>query len=338
MEIKEITNKSFWENFVTSQKDYTFLQGWNWGEINKTSGEKLFRLGLYHQKKLIGICQVFTVSARRGKFLFIPHGPLFTNPSPSQFKFLFDYLKKLAKQEKVYFIRVSPWLESTDKNKTIFKKLGFRPAPIFMHAEETWLIDIDKDENTLLSEMRKTTRNLISRAKRDGVEIIKSTNPKDIKYLYDLQIETSKRNHFVPFSKKILELELNTFSKNNQCLLFLGQYNKVITGAAIIIFYGKFVFYYQSGSVENKVPINYLLQWEAIKEAKSRGCQIYNMWGIAPPNQPKHPWIGLTTFKTGFGGFNRNYLHAQDLILSPKYWLTYIIEKIPKTLRAKISL
>ncbi len=338
MEIKEIVNKSVWEKFVTSQQDYTFLQGWNWGEINKTSGEKLFRLGLYNQKKLIGVCQVFTISARRGKFLFIPHGPLFTNPAPSQFKFLFDYLKKLAKQEKVYFIRVSPWLESNDKNKAIFKKLGFRPAPIFMHAEETWLIDIDKDENTLLLKMRKTTRNLISRAKRDGVEIIKSTNPKDIKYLYNLQLETSKRNHFVPFSKKILELELNTFGKDNQCLLFLGQHNKIITGAAIIIFYGKFVFYYQSGSVENKVPINYLLQWEAILEAKSRGCQIYNMWGIAPPNQPKHPWNGLTTFKTGFGGFNRNYLHAQDLILSPKYWLTYIIEKIPKTLRAKISL
>ncbi|MEI8067962.1 MAG: peptidoglycan bridge formation glycyltransferase FemA/FemB family protein [Candidatus Shapirobacteria bacterium] len=335
MEIKEISQKAIWEKFVQSQEDYTFLQGWNWGEINKTTGEKLFRLGLYDQKNLIGICQVFTISARRGKFLFVPHGPILKSFSQTNLKFVFDYLKKLAKTEKVDFIRISPWLESTEKNKKIYKNLGFKSAPIFMHAEETWLIDIDKDENTLLSEMRKTTRNLISRATRDGVEIIKSTDPKDIKYLYDLQLETSKRNHFVPFSKKILELELNTFGQDNQCLLFLGKHNKIITGAAIIIFYGKFVFYYQSGSVENKVPINYLLQWEVIKEAKSRGCKIYNMWGIAPPNVPNHPWIGLTTFKTGFGGFNKNYLHAQDLILSPKYYLTYIIEKIPKTLRAK---
>ncbi len=337
MEIKEITNKSVWEKFVTSLSDHTFLQGWNWGEINNKIGEDLYRLGLYNQNKLIGVCQVFTVTARRGKFLFIPHGPLLEKFSQSQLKYIYDYLKKLAKDKGVHFIRVSPWIESTDKNKKVYQNLGFKPAPIFMHAEETWLIDISKDESVLLSEMRKTTRNLINRATRDGVEIIKSQDPKDIKYLYDLQLETSKRNHFVPFSKKILELELNTFSQDNQCVLFLGKYDGIVTGAAIIVYYGKFAFYYQSGSVENKVPVNYLLQWEVIKEAKARGCQVYNMWGIAPPNKPKHPWNGLTTFKTGFGGFNRNYLHAQDLILSPKYWITYVIEKIPKTLRAKFA-
>ncbi len=337
MEIKEIISKSVWEKFVISQNDYTFLQGWNWGEINKNEGGKILRFGLYNKNILIGVCQVFIVTARRGKFLFIPHGPLLKTFSISHLKFIFNYLKKIAKEQKAHFIRVSFWFESTNTNKKIFKKLGFRDAPVFMHAEETWLIDINKDENILLSEMRKTTRNLINRAKRDGVEIIKSQNPEDIKYLYDLQIETSKRNNFVPFSKKLLELELNTFSKDNQCILFLGKHNDIISGAAIMVFYGKYVFYYQSGSVETKVPVNYLLQWETILEAKSRGCKTYNMWGIAPPNIPKHPWNGLTTFKTGFGGYNKNYLHAQDLILSPKYWITFFIEKIPKTLRAKFK-
>lgn len=126
-------------------------------------------------------------------------------------------------------------------------------------------------------------------------------------------------------------------SADNQCVLFLGSFEGKITGAAIIVYLGKFAFYYQSGSIESKVPVNYLLQWEVIREAKARGCTLYNMWGIAPPNQPNHPWVGLTTFKTGFGGYNKNYLHAQDLPLSPQYWLTYIIEKIPKTLRAKLS-
>lgn len=338
MEIKEITDQKTWDNFIVTFPEYTFLQGWNWGEINLTTGEKVWRLGIFKDKKMVGVCQVFFVSAKRGKFLFVPHGPLFKNFSSSNFKFLLNYLKVLAKKNNCSFIRISPFIEATDKNKKIFKNLGFKSSPTIMHAEETWLININQDEKEILSQMRKTTRNLISRAQRENVEIIKSNNVKDIKYLYDLQIKTSIRSNFVPFPQNLLEKELEIFSKDNQCLLFLGKHNNEILAAAIIVFFGKFAYYYQSGSQESKVPVNYLLQWEVIREAKSRGCEIYNMWGIAPFDQPNHRFYKLNTFKTGFGGYDKNYLHAQDLPLSLKYWLTYFIEKIPKTLRAKIHI
>jgi lipid II:glycine glycyltransferase (peptidoglycan interpeptide bridge formation enzyme) len=79
------------------------------------------------------------------------------------------------------------------------------------------------------------------------------------------------------------------------------------------------------------------LQWEAIKEAKSRGCKTYNFWGIAPeiknPEDIKvslHPWAGLSLFKMGFGGERKEYVKTQDLDVSPKYWLNYIIEVLRK--------
>lgn len=335
MAIKEITNQKIWDSFVTSQKDYTFLQSWNWGEVAKLSGEKVWRWGIYEKKHLIGVCQAILVSARRGKFLFVPHGPLLAKASERYFSQVLDFLKETAQEAGLSFLRISPWLEASEKNKLLFKKFGFRPAPSLMHAEETWLIGIDKDEGALLGEMRKTTRNLIRRGQKEGVEIIKSRSLEDVKYLYDLQLETAKRSRFVPFSKKLLELEIETFAKDDQCLLFLGRHRQEITAAALIIFYGSFAFYYQSGSQETKVPVNYLLQWEVIKEAKKRGCQVYNMWGIAPENKPHHPWVGLTIFKTGFGGYRRVYLHAQDWVFSSRYWLTYLIERFPKTWRAQ---
>ena len=67
--------------------------------------------------------------------------------------------------------------------------------------------------------------------------------------------------------------------------------------------------------------------WEAIKEAKKRGCQYYNFWGIHQPGRTPKSWDGLTLFKQGFGGDQVNYLTTQDLILSPKYFLTYWYEK-----------
>lgn len=337
MEIKEVLDKKIWDDFVISLDEFTFLQGWNWGEICQVHGDQVWRFGIYDNKKLIGVCQTLLISAKRGRFLFVPHGPLFSQGAFKNLKSVVDFLKKFALEKNCAFLRFSPLFEDTPANRTEFQSLGFRFAPVIMHAEETWLVPIAESEDVVLSKMRKTTRNLVRRAERDGVVITKSQNVKDIDYLYDLQIVTSQRNNFVPFSKKIMQTEMEIMSADNQCVLFLGSFEGKVTGAAIIVFMGKFAFYYQSGSIESKVPVNYLLQWEVIKEAKARGCTLYNMWGIAPIDKPNHPWAGLTTFKTGFGGYNKNYLHAQDLPLSPKYHLTRLIEKIPKTLRAKIK-
>jgi lipid II:glycine glycyltransferase (peptidoglycan interpeptide bridge formation enzyme) len=67
-----------------------------------------------------------------------------------------------------------------------------------------------------------------------------------------------------------------------------------------------------------------------------RGDRIYNVWGIAPPLRsgnpndqapnPKHPFAGVTTFKTGFGGESLELIHCMDLPLSKKYWMTWGIE------------
>ena len=44
----------------------------------------------------------------------------------------------------------------------------------------------------------------------------------------------------------------------------------------------------------------------------------------------KHPWYGLSLFKMGFGGRSKEYIKSQDFVISQKYWLNYIIEKLRK--------
>lgn len=313
MEIEEVTDQKSWDDWVKSQPDYTFLQSWSWGELQKLSGEKVWRV------KDLG--QFFTVSARRGKFLFIPHGWRFDQK-----------LVDLARTEGCSFIRISPWLEDTEKNREYFKNFGFRPSPSIMHAEETWLVPIDGSEEEILAGMGKTHRNLIRRAIREGVKIeIQDTRYK-IQKLHELQLEAAKRHGFVPFSEKYLEQEMVVFGRNAE--LFIGKYQGEVLAAALIIFYGKFAFYFQSGSIISKVPVNYLLQWEVIREARRRSCTIYNMWGVSAENKGNAG--GLYTFKSGFGGSQKNYMHAQDLVLSPRYWLTYFLEKIPRKWRAVV--
>lgn len=326
MGVKEITSRKIWDSFVTSYSEYTFLQSWSWGEFNQKRGEKVWRLGLYNGAGLVGTCQVVTVTAKRGRFLFVPHGTVVNST-------LIRYIAQLAKQNNCSFLRFSPWIERSDKNLALFRELGFGDAPTIMHTEETWLVPIGEPEEVILAKMRKTHRNLIRRGEKDGVKIEISGKISDIQMLHDLQMKSVERHRFVPFSRKYLEDEFKTFSSSEECLLFLGKFRGETLAAALIIFYGKFAYYLQSGSQATNVPVNYVLQWEVIKEAKKRGCQFYNMWGVSAENRTNEG--GLLMFKSGFGGFQKNYLHAQDLVFSPKYWITYILEKVPRRWRAK---
>jgi lipid II:glycine glycyltransferase (peptidoglycan interpeptide bridge formation enzyme) len=83
-----------------------------------------------------------------------------------------------------------------------------------------------------------------------------------------------------------------------------------------------------SATAFKHIPASYLLQWQAICDALRRGDRIYNFWGIAPPHPPteKHPFDGVSLFKTGFGGEIMNLQHCIDLPIKPTYWLTYAFE------------
>jgi lipid II:glycine glycyltransferase (peptidoglycan interpeptide bridge formation enzyme) len=348
MEVREINNKEDWEEFLSDRVEKTFLQSWNWGEFLVKDGGKIWRFGAYDDGVLVGVCMVAKISARRGSFLFIPHGPVVMEAlSPKDRKEVLELimiqLQDTIDKERVSFIRISPIFSRSPDNENVFSELCFDDAPIHMHPEVTWELNITPPEEEILKGMRKTTRYLIRQAQKNpDVEVVKSSNIEDLKLFWPVYRATAKRHHFVVFSQKYLEKEFNSFAEDSQILIFLGKYKGVVVSAAIFVFWQDMCFYHHSGSLSkfNKIPVSYLLQWEAIKEAKCRGCRSYNFWGIAPEvkteqdaQKSKHPWAGLSLFKMGFGGERKEYVKTKDFVISKKYWISYIIERIRKAKR-----
>ena len=343
MEVKEITDKKIWEDFFSICEEKTFLQSWNWGELQKIIGNKILRFGVFSDGKIKGLALVIKIIAKRGTFLFIPHGPVMDNELTAEIKkeileLLMIRIKGLAQKEKVDFIRITPILSDTNENNTIFTVLGFRDAPMHSSAyEATWKLNILPTESVLFKNMRKTTRYLIKKiSENKNIKIIKSNDERDIEIYQKLNKEVSKRQKFVPFSDKFIKNEFDIFLKDNQSVLIFGKYNGEVVAGALIIFWSGMAFYHQAASLGKfaKFSVPYLLQWEAIKEAKKRGCFTYDFWGFTDPiKYPKHPWAGPTLFKMGFGGQKYEYVKTQDFVVSPKYWLNYIIEKARKIKR-----
>lgn len=334
--IKLITDKNEWERFLTHHDEANFLQSWDWGEFNENLGNKIYKTGFYINDKLTGIMLSIVEKAKRGKYVIVPGGPIIDWQDKDIIHAFVNQIRLIAKENNCSFVRIRPQLLSNDFSKNLFKKYRFINAPMHLHAELTSQLDITKAEETLLQNMRKTTRYEIKKAKKENVKVTTSADPQDIKEFYNLQIETSKRQKFVPFSLKYLEEQFKVFAQNNKALLFTAKKDDIILAKAFIIFYNREAIYHYGASAPEarNYPGAYLIQWEAILEAKKRACTRYNFWGVSPLDKGKHRFAGLSLFKRGFGGQDFEYLHAQDLIINyPKYLMNYAIESIRKKLR-----
>ena len=104
--------------------------------------------------------------------------------------------------------------------------------------------------------------------------------------------------------------------------------------AAIFVFYFAGHAYYLYGmsreAHREKMP-NYLLQWEAIKRAKDRGCADYDLWGAPDDFSERDPLWGVFRFKEGLGGSVVRTIGAWDYPASLLWYKAYT-QLVPRLL------
>ena len=118
-------------------------------------------------------------------------------------------------------------------------------------------------------------------------------------------------------------------SLGNNARLYLARLNGQILAATIVTFFKDTATYYYGASSNShrNLMAPYLLQWQAIKDAKKMSLKLYDFLGISPDNNKKHPWYGVTAFKLKFGGEKINYTSPQEYIFKP---ILYIVYKLLK--------
>ncbi len=355
MTIQEATNQEQWDSFLAAQTFSPFLQSWTMGDVYEEAGQKPIRLEVRDRDELKGICQAIIVSARRGKHLAVSYGPVLAeNCQMSAISLFTEELKKIAKEHNCTFIRMSPFWTSGSKEADTLKG---KSSPLHLLAEHIWYLPLQKNhpwkpstgeegqrtEEKILKEMRKNTRNLIHRAEREGVEIIRSDDPiRDLPHFIKLHEETRKRHHFTPYTDSFFRAQVARFASRNECTLYLARYQGEVIASSIHMHLGGETSYHHGASTHkySKIPASYLLQWTAIQDAIKRGDHTYSFWGIAPPyakasgGKPeyvkKHPFAGVTLFKRGFGGELLELTHCMDIPISKKYYLTRAFETARK--------
>ena len=349
MQLKIITNKKTWNEFIEKNEfDFcSFLSSWEWTLVQESLWKEVLKYWIYDKEKLIWLLPLIVNKAKRWTYLFAPHSPIIAKNNfkeliesvwGEQYFFevlvwIIDELKNIWKKYKANFIRFNSPIKNTVENKLLFKALKFIDAPMHEHAEDTHLLDLTKTEEELLQNIKKKDRYYINRAIKEGVEVVKWNTPEQIKILWDMHLEHSKKVGYHPFSKKFIDNLYEIFGDNITTISTRFEW-KVESILMTIRFWKTCVYYIATSDViHHKFSPNYLCQWEAIKQAKADWCEIYNFWWVSPDDNPNHPIAGVTKFKRKFAGYDYSLLHAQDLVISPKYWFNWIIETIRRKKR-----
>jgi len=358
----DINKKKDFNDFVENLnlEFYSFLQSWEWWEVQEKLGKKVLRKGivvntkqphppsslklqrasnslrrgsrtdLLKDYKLIWVLQIIVVKAKRGNYLFVPHWPLVWGDFFDVLSWILDNLKIIAKENNCCFIRFNSTVKNTIKNKDNFKKLWFNDAPMHEHAEDTHLLDLTIPEEQLLSNIKKKDRYYINRAIKEWVEVLIDNKKDHIEQLIKMHTQHAHRNNgkntYSAFSPEFIYSLYDAFWDNISTIS--TSYNWNIESILMTIkFWKTCVYYIAASDIKNKkFSPNYLCQWEAIKKAKADWAKFYNFWWVSPDDNPKHPIAWVTKFKRKFAWYDYSLLHAQDLPLSYKYYFDWIIE------------
>jgi lipid II:glycine glycyltransferase (peptidoglycan interpeptide bridge formation enzyme) len=315
---------SEWNAYIDAHPEAHLLQTGLWGELKSAFGWKA--------RWIIGAncgAQILFRALPGGFTLgYIPKGPVGSN-----WKELLTEIDAVCREEKAVFIKVEPDLWEEKEALAVFEEKGWkRTHPI--QPRRTIFIPIGGSGEDILAEMKQKTRYNIHLAEKKGIEI---RNADDLGIFQEMMAITGKRDGIGVHVQAYYQKAYDLFQKTGKCNLLFAFYENQPIAGIMIFAQGKTAWYMYGASTDierNRMP-TYLLQWEAIRWAKSKGCSEYDLWGIpdlsedelekAFTGKESHQGLwGVYRFKRGFGGTIMRSIGAWDRIYYPSLYQIYL--------------
>ena len=183
---------------------------------------------------------------------------------------------------------------------------NLQKAAIDVTFADRFVLDLNRNEAEILSNMKPKTRYNIHLARKKGVRVFAAT-PDLLPDFYELYRQTAERNRFnLCEYRHFSALFLALLSHPDSCeiLFLLAAHGPDLLAGAIIVISGRTATYLFGASANEKrnLMAPYAIHWTAIQLARTKGCLQYDLGAVSPGKDPDHPFYGLYRFKTGFGG------------------------------------
>jgi lipid II:glycine glycyltransferase (peptidoglycan interpeptide bridge formation enzyme) len=292
-----------WDQFVEATPETGFMQSSCWIDFRSTCGFENFGITLKDGNDIVGGAVVLKfLYAEDRCFYYIQDGPVLPGDAlvaGEVFRAILDAIEDRRKNElcTVSHLRIEPrWLHLPGFVS------GFRPvsplADHYLETRDTRCIDLRPSEAAILAQMKPKGRYNVRVAQRHGVSIIEDTSEQGLADFQSIYEETAARQGMDAKPPDYFQALVSLFSPARRGSLFFAECQGMRLATALVVYFGSRATYFYGGSrdVHRHVMAPYLLHFEIMRKAKALGHEWYDLWGIAPPNEPDHPWQNFTAF------------------------------------------
>ncbi len=335
-----------WDAFVAAHPEGHILQTSAWADLKCAFGWSAARVGIRDQGELVAGAQVLfrPLPSALYTIAYLPKGPLVDWNNPELVEFVFKSLDNVAQSANAVFLKIEPPSFSAllsvaeqagrttndERRLTMDRRVKVVSAPN-IQPRRTMVVDLRPDEEAILAGMKQKTRyNIRLAAKKE----VAATPSEDIEAFCQLMQVTGARDQFGVHSDKYYRKAYELFHPAGRAQLFMAMFAGQPLAGLMLFVLGKRAWYFYGGSANeerNRMPA-YLLQWEAMRWAKARGVEAYDLWGVPDEEEEtleanfearQEGLWGVYRFKRGFGGRLVRAPGAVDRVYSPLLYKLY---------------
>lgn len=331
------------------------LQSWTWGEFKSRWGWEAKPLTLSvagNSWEAVSAALVLKRRVPRLPFsvLYVPKGPVLDYGDVERRRLVLAQLERLAHRERAIFIKIDPevvrsWGLEHERvsplGRAVMRDLrerGWQPSAEQIQFPNTVELPLEPAEDQLLAAMKPKTRYNIRLAERRGV-VVRPGTPDDFPAIVAMYQETAARDGFAIRPATYYLDGWGALYASGMAQPLVAEVEGSPVAAIIIVRFGERAVYMYgaSRSVERERMPNYLLQWEAIRWAKSQGCLVYDFWGAPEIFDESDRLWGVWRFKSGFNGEVVRFIGAWDYPARPLWYRVYsqLIPRYLARLRAR---
>ena len=313
-----------WNQFLEKHPNTHLLQMGEWGELKNNFGWSPVRLVLNNE---VG-AQILFRRLPLGLTIGYMPKPVDGGQWAVNDGEFWKEVDSICKKNHAIFLKVEPdvWAEEFHLRFSTFK-----PSPHNIQPPRTIIVSIKEDEEQILARMKPKCRYNIRLAEKKGVTVREWD---DIHAFHEMMAVTGGRDNFGVHTKEYYQRAYELFHPKGTCELLVAEYEGKPLASLMVFANGKrawYVFGASNDQERNRMP-TYLLQWEAMRWAKARSCEEYDLWGVPDENEEtleaqfesrREGLWGVYRFKRGFGGEVKRAAQAVDRVYSPLLYWTY---------------
>lgn len=340
MHVAEVRDARAWDQALLSLPNPHILQSWDWGEFKSRHGWHATRLLFDKGTGTVAVASVLQRKLPRLplSILYVPKGPALDWTDIALAGRVLEELERLARRRRALLVKIDPDVYYPERAPEfsprptcahelarLLESRGWRFSDEQIQFRNTLLLDLAQPEDELLAAMKQKTRYNVRLAGRRGVSIhrIARTDgleglPEALDLFYRLYAETAQRDGFIIRPAGYYRDVWGTFLQGGKAQLLLAEFEgETVAGLMILTFDSvAWYMYGASASRHRRHMPSYLLQWEAIRQAKAAGCTLYDLWGAPDTLDESDPMWGVVRFKLGLGGQLARGLGAWDLAVN----------------------